>query len=416
MNDAWAARPPLDRDGADRALAHLREERDRISTALLELEGHPGYQLLDGAAVDGETRRVQAEVRSRMAEIWALFDHYGRALGEAERLRALHPRPDRARLAELTRLLAGPSVELPAEEVPLERRTLLAVPSGERLTLQAVVARMTPLYEDVAKTVAALDAVWSALLSRLAEVEAEQRAAADLLASLGGTDPDLDRLTAELRTAAALVRADPLALATGGRADTGRLDALRTALADVRRGLEEAVRLREGFADRIAGIAAVLDALRGTEAEARRVRDEVLAKIASPVLPDLPDMSATLADRLAAVGRPPHGTAARGGGWNDLADRVADLDRAMHAALDQARRDVEVIRGLLDRREELRGRLEAYRAKAARLGGSEDAELAAIYERARELLWTSPCDLREATVTLSGYQQAITSRAKGAER
>ena len=69
MNDAWAARPPLDRDGADRALAHLREERDRISTALLELEGHPGYQLLDGAAVDGETRRVPAKSVSSPAAI-----------------------------------------------------------------------------------------------------------------------------------------------------------------------------------------------------------------------------------------------------------------------------------------------------------------------------------------------------------
>ncbi|GAA2136663.1 hypothetical protein [Actinomadura napierensis] len=420
MSDARAARPPLDRDEADRTLAHLRDEKERISTALLELEGHPGYRLLDGAALDGATRRVQAEVRSRTAEIWALFDLYGRTLGEAERLRARHSRPGQAQLAELTRLLTGPSVELPAEEVPLERRTLLAAPAGERLTLRAVVARMTPLYEDVVKTVAALDAVWSALLSRLAEVEAEQRAAADLLASLGGTDPDLDRLTADLRAVAALVRGDPLALADAGRPDTSRLDALRTALAGVRRGLEEAHRLRDGFADRIGGIAAVLEALRAAEAEARRVRGEVLAKIASPVLPDLPDMSATLADRLATVGRSPHGAnvpAATGhGGWNELAGRVADLERAMNGALEQARRDVEVIRGLLDRREELRGRLEAYRAKAARLGGAEDAGLSALYERARELLWTSPCDLRKATVTLSEYQQAITSRVKGAER
>ncbi|MEV4679013.1 hypothetical protein AB0K34_45840, partial [Actinomadura sp. NPDC049382] len=82
----------------------------------------------------------------------------------------------------------------------------------------------------------------------------------------------------------------------------------------------------------------------------------------------------------------------------------------------RARETTGVIRGLLDRREELRGRLEAYRAKAARLGHAEDAELARIYEQARELLWTSPCDLRKATVSLSGYQRAIMSRAKGAER
>ncbi|MEU8797029.1 hypothetical protein [Spirillospora sp. NPDC048819] len=407
----------MSRDEVDRTLARLRDEKERISTALLELEVHQGYQLLEGAALDGETLRVQSEVRAGMASLWGLFDLYGRALGAAEDLRARHPKPGQAQLTELTRLLAGPSVELPVTEVPLERRTLLSVPSGEKLTLRAAVERMTPLYEEVAQAVAALDTVWSALLSRLAEVEAERRAAEDLLHSLGGAEPELDRLRAELDAVAALVRGDPMALARGDRADTGRLDVIRTGLAEVRRGLEEAERVRDGFADRLRGVAAVLDLLRGTEAEARRLRDEVLAKIASPVLPDLPDMSASLADRLAAVGRPGQGAAAaRGGGWTDLAARVADLEKAANGALERARETAGVIRGLLDRREELRGRLEAYRVKAARLGHAEDAELARIYDRARGMLWTSPCDLRKATVTLSEYQQAINARAKGTNR
>ncbi|GAA4293389.1 hypothetical protein GCM10023178_66110 [Actinomadura luteofluorescens] len=54
--------------------------------------------------------------------------------------------------------------------------------------------------------------------------------------------------------------------------------------------------------------------------------------------------------------------------------------------------------------------------KASRLGHAEDAELARSYEQARELLWTSPCDLRKATVALTAYQRAVTSRAKGADR
>ncbi|TDD25423.1 hypothetical protein E1287_37285 [Actinomadura sp. KC06] len=401
----------MSRDEADRALARLRDERERISAALLELEAHQGYQLLEGAALDGETRRVQSEVRAGLRSLWALFDVYGRVLGAAEELRARHAKPGQTQLKELTWLLAGPSVELPVEEVPLERRTLLSVPSGEKLTLRAAVERMTPLYEEAARTVAALDAVWSALLSRLAEVEAERRAAEELLESLGGTEPELDRLRADLAAVAAIVRSDPMALARDGRADTGRLDAIRTGLADVRRGLEEAERLRDGFADRLRAVAAVLDRLRGTEEEARRVRDEVLAKIVKPTLPDLPESSAALADRLAAVARP-----AQGAGWNDLAARVAELERASNDALERAREASGVIRGLLDRREELRGRLEGYRVKAARLGHAEDTELARIYEQARELLWTSPCDLRKATVTLSGYQQAINARAKGVER
>ncbi|MFI0487362.1 hypothetical protein [Actinomadura sp. 9N215] len=401
----------MSRDEADRALARLRDERERISAALLELEAHQGYQLLEGAALDGETRRVQSEVRAGLGSLWALFDVYGRVLGAAEELRARHSKPGQTQLKELTWLLAGPSVELPAEEVPLERRTLLSVPSGEKLTLRAAVERMTPLYEEAARAVAALDTVWSALLSRLAEVEAERRAAEELLGSLGGAEPKLDRLRADLAAVAAVVRSDPMALARDGRADTGRLDAIRTGLAEVRRGLAEAERLRDGFADRLRGVAAVLERLRGTEAEARRVRDEVLAKIAKPTLPDLPELSAALADRLAAVARPAHGAA-----WSDLAERVAALERAANDALERAREATGVIRGLLDRREELRGRLEGYRVKAARLGHAEDTELARMYEQARELLWTSPCDLRKATVTLSGYQQAINARAKGVER
>ncbi|RFU38686.1 hypothetical protein DZF91_26365, partial [Actinomadura logoneensis] len=83
---------------------------------------------------------------------------------------------------------------------------------------------------------------------------------------------------------------------------------------------------------------------------------------------------------------------------------------------DRAARHRDLAAGLLERREELRGRLGAYRVKAARLGLAEDADLLTIHERARELLWTSPCDLRAATVALSGYQQAVNSRTKGADR
>lgn len=395
-------------------LARLQDERERIGAALLELEAHQGYQLLEGAALRGATLRVQSDVRSRTASLWLLFDLHGRVLSAAEELRARHGRPGQAQLAELTRLLDGPSVELPAAEVPLERRTLLAVPSGEKLTLRAAVDRMTPLYEEVAREVAALDAVWSTLLSRLAEVEAERRAADELLESAGGADPALERLRDELETVAATVRADPLALARDGLADTARLDAIRSGLAEVRRGLEEAERLRVGFSARIRGAAAVLDLLREAEAEARALRDEVLVKIAAPALPDLPDSSAALADRLAAVTRP--GAAARGGGWRETAKRVGDLEHAADAALARARETTGLIRGLLDRREELRGRLRAYRVKASRLGHAEDAELARSYEQARELLWTSPCDLRRATVALTAYQRAVTSRAKGADR
>ena len=48
---------------------------------------------------------------------------------------------------------------------------------------------------------------------------------------------------------------------------------------------------------------------------------------------------------------------------------------------------------LLDERDELRGRLDAYTAKAGRLGRLEDTELAALRRRAHEALHTAPTDL-----------------------
>ncbi|MQY02974.1 coiled-coil domain-containing protein [Actinomadura macrotermitis] len=399
------------RDEVDAALRYLRDEKERISATLLDLEDHQGYRLLSGASLTGETARLQTEVRTRTLALWDLFDRYSGTLGAAEELRARHNRPGQPVLAELTRLLTGPSVELPAKEVPLEQRTLLAAPAETRLTLKDAVARMTALFEESARMVAGVDAVWSALLTALEEAEADRRAVAGLAAGLGESDPGLARLGAELDAAGAVVRTDPLSLSHGGRPDTTRLVAARTALAGLRGRLEEAVRLRDGFAARCQEVQDLIGRVREAERRAYRARDEVLVKIAAPVLPDIPILARALDERLAGLRQLPGRRS-----WQDLAALAADLERAAGDALARTEEAAALITGLLDRREELRGRLEAYRVKAARLGHAEDAELAELYDRARGLLWTSPCDLRKATMTLSGYQQAISSRAKGTER
>jgi hypothetical protein len=57
--------------------------------------------------------------------------------------------------------------------------------------------------------------------------------------------------------------------------------------------------------------------------------------------------------------------------------------------------------------------LQAYKAKAARLGGAEDLVLTQRYDRARELLWTAPCDLAAAAEAVAVYQQAILAIGRG---
>ncbi|MGI8335399.1 hypothetical protein ACRYCC_36085 [Actinomadura scrupuli] len=398
----------MSREGIDHALRRLREEKDRIATALLDLDTHQGYQLLKGTKLTGVTVRRWIDIQTGVASLWRLFDAYQRALASAEELRARQPRPSADQIAELNRLLTGPSVEPAGAEIPLEKRTLLG-PATERLTLDDVVSRMTTLYEETTDAVAATHAIWSALLSDLAESEEAWQATERLALSLEAVDPELDRIGRRLAEIRALVVADPLSLTHDGRADTRRIAQIRADLAPFRSRLEEAVAIRDEHGERLHRARVSAGLVEAAEAQARQARDLVLEKIASPVLPDVPALAPVLSDRLAALG----GLRDQGR-WPELAVALDELDHEAAEALEKARTAHELITGLLDRRNELRGRLEAYRAKAGRLGLVEDAEPSRLYDHAHQLLWTSPCDLRQATVAVAAYQRAIGSPANGA--
>ncbi len=89
---------------------------------------------------------------------------------------------------------------------------------------------------------------------------------------------------------------------------------------------------------------------------------------------------------------------------------LRSLQRRIEAALRVAREDEDLAQGLLDRRSELKGRLTAYQAKAARLGLGEDPDLLASGRIAAGLLSRRPCDLRAVTRAINDYQQLIVKK------
>lgn len=265
--------PPMSREGADHTLGQRRDEKARIASALLDLENHPGHKLLNGARLSGETRRRWDDTQARITSLWRTFDTYGRVLDRAERLRGRHPRLGQAELEELTWLLTGPSAELPPQEVPRARRTLLG-PTGERLTLEEVVTRMTTTFKEAAAMVAAADAAWSVLLPRLEEVEQSWRRVRRLHASLGTPERDRDGIGRRLAEARKAVLADPLSLVHDGRTDTTGLDRLRSDLIARRSELADAARIRQDdLRDRLeAGRAEVARLGHADDAELARLR------------------------------------------------------------------------------------------------------------------------------------------------
>ncbi|MEU8802500.1 hypothetical protein [Spirillospora sp. NPDC048819] len=393
----------MSREGVDHALRSLRQERDRISASLLELDGHDGSRLLEGARLTGETWRRWEEAKAVMAGLWALFDAYQRVLDTASELRGRSSRPDMATLVELSGLLSGASVELPDGEIPLRERTLLG-PQERRVTLDDAVAMMCEAYEFVAGEVAAADAAWTALLLPLEEVEEGWRETARLAHSLDGTrHPELDRVGRELTALGRVIRTDPLSLVRDGGADTTRLDRVRAVLTALDDELAGVARMRDDYADHVARVTASIEEIEGTERRAWEAHAMALTKILSPNLPEPSrGLGIALRDRLTALER-----LREAGRWVEMAGRFAELERAADEALERARGDLRLSAGLLDRRGELRGRLEAYLAKAARLGVVEDERLAVLYGEARDVLWTAPCDLRRATMVLAEYQRAI---------
>ncbi|MFA1556515.1 hypothetical protein [Actinomadura chokoriensis] len=393
----------MSREGVDHALRELQDERERISASLVELERRPAMRLLEGARLTGETWRHWADAQARLATLWRIFDAYQRVLEEACELRDRSPRPDAATLTELSGLLSGCSVELPDGEVPLEHRTLLG-PQERRITLDEAVAMMSDAYEFVAGEVAAADAAWTALLAPLETAEEAWRTTARLAHALDGTrHPELDRVGRELTALGRLVRTDPLSLVRDGRPDTARLDRVRAALTALGDELAGVARMREEYAELVARITAVIEEIERTERRARDAYTTAHAKIHSPNLPEpSAGLGVALRDRLAALER-----LREAGRWIEMTGRFAELERAAEEALERARGDLRLSAGLMDRRGELRGRLEAYRAKAARLGLVEDERVTELYGEAREVLWTAPCDLRRATAVLAEFQRAI---------
>ena len=80
------------------------------------------------------------------------------------------------------------------------------------------------------------------------------------------------------------------------------------------------------------------------------------------------------------------------------------VSHEIHAQIDDLQ---ETARSAVAARDELRGRLDAYRAKAQAVGQGEDIELHQLYVEARDVLFSAPCDLVEAGALVTAYQRSI---------
>src|SRR5262249_24134528 len=103
------------------------------------------------------------------------------------------------------------------------------------------------------------------------------------------------------------------------------------------------------------------------------------------------------------------------GAWRRAHDALEKWTVSAASLLDAARRSTSENTARLERREELRGRLDPYPAKASALQVAEQPRVRELLVRARDGLYRAPVDLVRADESLRALQQALAQLTTRAE-
>lgn len=373
----------LSTDEIDRELASRSGEVAAMSSTMVELDSHPGLAHMRRYPPTGLTGQRWAVIETVLTQLWEDLGRMSTILDSARAARARGARLDEDERAELTRLLRERHYEVARQPIPLAQREIASPAEKiELVGLADTADRMRATYPAVVEFLDAVDAVDAAVAARLAPWQ--QR-----LDKAGAPAPP------EMAQLLQISAHDPLSLSDNDidsrvRVIGGRVTGIVTERAELQA-------LQDNWPSSLAAAAAQLDELHAVAERATQARTHAEHAVLAGAFPVRDDAETALRAALAAL------TAPDPAALRALRHRIDD-------ALQAARGDHDLAQGLLDRRAELKGRLSAYQAKAARLGLGEDRDLLACGRAASDLLSRRPCDLRAVTRAVADFQQMLTEK------
>ncbi|HEX3623509.1 MAG TPA: hypothetical protein VHT97_14440 [Acidimicrobiales bacterium] len=367
----------------DEAAKQLDIRLSEVAGALFDVDNGTDMVFVRGQADAGN-----AAAAALVASLALACERYPLAKDAVERLQAAIAGRDHVAVDQLL----GPAA------VTLPDATTISVAA----LLEDIGIRVDHLGADVARMA-------STAREAVARLDGARTTFGDLLVRATAVGAADDVELTEVRTAierdTAAVAADP-----AGPTGLGDLDALLDA---ARERVELLERRHRELPAELAEAGALLDEIealvvRGADALAR-TREKVAAPAGVVAALDLSrDGDRALRpwldrirDQAASGGEEAAGAAL------DAWRRAADATRA------EAQRVADANAAPLARRNELRGLLDAYRAKAAASGGDEDGRLARLYAQAKDVLYSAPCALDSAEALLQDYVAAVNSVARG---
>lgn len=385
----------------DMRLQRYTAAEHRIGANLQELEQHSVYQLLTTDVLSGATAKALRSVSDADPNLWQLFTYLGSTLDSARKIRGTGTRIGNNDRLELAERLSTDSILIGSEDIPLGERSLTGASTRqEHMSIEGLIDRMSSLYEPVRNVVTHAEKIMREILPRLNSAEATvTRLRKDALA-LGIDTLGLDRIDETIVRISDLSLTDPLSIpANARRSFDDAIHAASSTIAAARASHDE-------LASDIAGASDLLDQCRDLIAQANSHRNESLSKLSQPIgLRRPPSVDAIDGERGLATKLEPILSSSQSwqsirlsiDGWSDTAARLRD----------QLLRVVEANKGPIEKRDELRGRLRAFRAKMAAIGLSEDLVLRDISAEAHNELFTSPTDLVRAERLVTEFSNRL---------
>jgi len=367
---------------ADTELLRLETAVTAIAANLVDLDDNPHRKELDKTRLAGRTATAWADATDALTELWDGYRMLTELIAKARGLRDQKRFNDRER-AEFVHLVLGKSVTLSTTTVPLAQRGLLGTGQISTTCSPAeLLSAMEAEFATATTVVTRAGEVWQRLLPAAADLAAGLDNVRRLTREAGGGTATLDEADRRLGAFTAALASDPLGVdewaLDGVRDLIARADAERTSAAELRKELSR--RLAETH--QLAGMIAV--ARRAAEvardaAQGRFPDSEIAAVPHSALLPDLAAL-----DALAAAGQ-----------WALIGPRISDFTRRAREHLAALTTAAAHNTALLTSRNEMRGRLDAYRAKALRRGLGEDPQLTPLADHGgpTRTIWPAPSSI-----------------------
>lgn len=372
----------------DSRLQRYTAAEHRIGANLQELEDHSVYQLLTTDVLDGKTARALQGAKD--ANLWELFSVLSSALDQARTKRGSDSRLRNETRIELATMLTTDSVLLTTENIPLAERGLTGASSREeRISIERLIDRMARIYEPIRDVVTHAETVLRDVLPRLNSAEGTLNRLRAQAAELNLTMPELGRIDETITRIRDLSLTDPLAIPENARSTFDQ------ALHDAGATIAAARTSHDELAGDIARASDLLDECRELIERGSINRAASLSKIAQPIgLRRPPSIEAIDGPRGLAPKLTPIVASTKP--WQVVRREIDGWSQAAVRLRDQLQRVAEANARPINKRDELRGRLAAFRAKMAATGFSEDALLRDISAEAHNELFTSPTDLTRA--------------------